>query len=369
MSADSMLRKGNGPAIVAQGVNHTFGVGETSTQVLFDNHLTIDPGEIVIMTGPSGSGKTTLLTLIGAIRQVQEGSLAVLGRELLGMSAAEQVRLRQGIGFIFQQHNLFSSLSALENTRMALELSGLSARAMDERAARILERLGLAERLEYKPPKLSGGQRQRVAIARALVNRPRLVLADEPTAALDAASGETVMQLFRELASGPERTTILVVTHDKRLIDSASRIVNMVQGRIISNVVTGESIRIAEALTKCEPFRTMSETSLARIADRMRAETHPAETVIIRQGDAGDRFYVVDDGVVEVTIDGAARRELGPGDFFGEVALLTDSPRTATVKAKTAVRLFALSKAEFLEVIATEESLAQRLRRVYMDRQ
>ncbi|MFO0947746.1 MAG: cyclic nucleotide-binding domain-containing protein [Planctomycetota bacterium] len=274
-----------------------------------------------------------------------------------------------GIGFIFQQHNLFSSLTAIENVRMALELTPENGKQMTQQAADILTRLGLGERLTYKPPKLSGGQRQRVAIARALVHRPSLILADEPTAALDAASGETVMDLFKELAQGPERTTILVVTHDKRLIESATRIVNMVQGRIISNVVTTESIKIAGTLAKCGAFASMSATSLARVADRMEAETHEPGTVIIRQGDPPGRFYIIDEGTVEVFVDGVFRRDLAAGEWFGEVALLHDTPRTATVKAKTTVKLYSLSKEDFKQVIATTESLEQRIRKAYMDRQ
>jgi putative ABC transport system ATP-binding protein len=174
--------------IRAADVNYAYGNGETRTQVLFDNDLEISRGEVVIMTGPSGSGKSTLLTLIGALRRMQEGSLEVLGQDLSRASERDQVELRKNIGFIFQQHNLFSSLTAIENVRMATALRRDSVQEMNNRCIEILGKLGLGERMNHLPAELSGGQKQRVAIARALVNHPALVLADEPTASLDAES-------------------------------------------------------------------------------------------------------------------------------------------------------------------------------------
>src|SRR5262245_19678090 len=162
--------------ISAEGVNYAYGVGETRTQVLFDNDLEISLGEVVIMTGPSGSGKSTLLTLIGALRKVQDGSLEVLGHALSRSSEADQVALRKRIGFIFQQHNLFSSLSAIENVRMATALHPGTVKEMNDRCIEILGKLGLGDRINHVPAELSGVQKQRVAIARALVNRPSLVL-------------------------------------------------------------------------------------------------------------------------------------------------------------------------------------------------
>src|SRR5579883_1565545 len=215
-------------AIRAEGVSYWYGEGETRAQVLFDNELEIGRGEVVIMTGPSGSGKTTLLTLIGTLRRMQQGSLKVLGQDVSALSQTGAVELRKSIGFIFQSHNLFSSLTALENVRMATALRPAPVATMNERSIHLLEQLGLGERLDHLPAQLSGGQRQRVAIARALVNRPALVLADEPTAALDAESGQTVLGLLRRMADGMERTTVLIVTHDQRVIDHADRVVNMI---------------------------------------------------------------------------------------------------------------------------------------------
>jgi putative ABC transport system ATP-binding protein len=188
------------PSLRVSHVNHFYGQKETAKQVLFDNNLVVRPGELVIMTGPSGSGKTTLLTLIGALRSVQDGSVHVLGRELNGMSRAELGAVRHGIGFVFQAHNLFDSLTAMQNVRMALELEDHTPAAMRQRATELLEVLGLGHRLHFKPRSLSGGQRQRVAIARALANRPKLILADEPTAALDKKSSHDVVALLQRLA-------------------------------------------------------------------------------------------------------------------------------------------------------------------------
>jgi putative ABC transport system ATP-binding protein len=201
--------------------------------VLYTISLDLSPGQIVIMTGPSGSGKTTLLTLIGALRSAQEGSLRVLGQELVGLGNRQLVEIRRNIGFIFQAHNLFESLTAAQNVEMAVELTG-NFRGKRKQAVDMLGQVGLAERADYKPAQLSGGQKQRVAIARALVNQPQLILADEPTAALDKQSGRDVVTLMQHLAQ--ERgCTILMVTHDNRILDVADRIINLVDGRLESD--------------------------------------------------------------------------------------------------------------------------------------
>ena len=177
------------PAVEVHGLEHYFSRGEGIKPVLSDINLALMPGEIAIITGPSGSGKTTLLTLIGALRSVQKGSVQVSGRELKGLEQNGLVHVRREIGFIFQAHNLFDALTARQNVRIALEIDDYSATEMDAMVTEILIHVGLGHRLDYKPEKLSGGERQRVAVARALVNRPKLVLADEPTAALDEEAG------------------------------------------------------------------------------------------------------------------------------------------------------------------------------------
>lgn len=223
------------PAIIVSNVDHYFGQGQLRKQVLFEINLEINSGEIVIMTGPSGSGKTTLLTLVGGLRSVQSGSLIVLGQELCSASPKQLTEARRHHGYIFQAHNLHGSLTALQNVRMGLELHPeISAAEMQLRAAEMLREVGLSERLNYYPDDLSGGQKQRVAIARALVSHPQLVLADEPTAALDSKSGRDVVTLMQKLAK-EQGCTILLVTHDNRILDIADRIVDMEDGRLINN--------------------------------------------------------------------------------------------------------------------------------------
>jgi putative ABC transport system ATP-binding protein len=218
--------------IEIQNLDHYFGYGSLRKQVLFNISLDINAGEIIIMTGPSGSGKTTLLTLSGGLRSAQSGSLKILGQELCGASAAQLTQARRRHGYIFQAHNLHSSLTALQNVRMGLELhADLSVEEMQVRSQGMLEEVGLGEHLHYYPDKLSGGQKQRVAIARALVSAPKIVLADEPTAALDKKSGRDVVELMQKLAK-EQGCTILMVTHDNRILDIADRIVYMEDGRL-----------------------------------------------------------------------------------------------------------------------------------------
>jgi putative ABC transport system ATP-binding protein len=216
-------------------LTYAYGEGALRREVLRDVDLRVAPGEIVLLTGPSGSGKTTLLTLTGALRAVQQGSCRVLGRELAGAREADRVALRRSIGFIFQNHNLLGFLSARQNVAMALELDGgTTDRERLERAGEMLASVGLAEHAEKRPGQLSGGQRQRVAVARALVGSPGLVLADEPTAALDKASGQEVVHLLRDLARS-RGAAILLVTHDPRILDVADRIVAMEDGRVVAD--------------------------------------------------------------------------------------------------------------------------------------
>ncbi|HIK30682.1 MAG TPA: DevA family ABC transporter ATP-binding protein [Oscillatoriales cyanobacterium M59_W2019_021] len=220
------------PVIAIHQLDHYFGTGKLRKQVLFDINLEIFAGEIVIMTGPSGSGKTTLLTLIGGLRSAQSGSLNILGQELCGASQKELVKARRHNGYIFQAHNLHGSLTALENVQMGLEVHGtLSKGERHRRATEMLKQVGLKEHIDYYPANLSGGQKQRVAIARALVSRPKIVLADEPTAALDKKTGRDVVDLMHDLAK-KQGCTILLVTHDNRILDIADQIVYMEDGRL-----------------------------------------------------------------------------------------------------------------------------------------
>ena len=223
------------PVISIEALNHYYGKGALKKQILFDINLEIFAGEIVIMTGPSGSGKTTLLSLIGGLRSVQSGSLKLLGDELCGAKEKQLVQFRRKIGYIFQAHNLLGFLSARQNVQMSVELNkNTSQQEAITKSETMLREVGLGERLNYYPENLSGGQKQRIAIARALVNQPKLVLADEPTAALDKQSGRDVVELMQRLAK-EQGSTILMVTHDNRILDIADRIVSMEDGRLISS--------------------------------------------------------------------------------------------------------------------------------------
>ncbi|AFY56002.1 ABC exporter ATP-binding subunit, DevA family [Rivularia sp. PCC 7116] len=221
--------------ISVRNLNHFFGKGQLRKQVLFDINLDIEKGEIIIMTGPSGSGKTTLLTLIGGLRLAQEGSLQVLGKEMCAAKPKHLVEARRNNGYIFQAHNLHESLTAVQNVRMGLEVHGnISPKQMYTRSVEMLDLVGLGNRVNYYPDDLSGGQKQRVAIARALVGHPKIVLADEPTAALDKKSGRDVVNLMQSLAK-EQGCTILLVTHDNRILDIADRIVYMEDGKLAKN--------------------------------------------------------------------------------------------------------------------------------------
>jgi putative ABC transport system ATP-binding protein len=356
-------------AVRARGLNYSFGSDETRTQVLFDNEIDVGRGEIVILTGPSGSGKTTLLTLIGTLRRMQDGSLSVLGRELAHMNSASLIELRGEIGFIFQHHNLFSSLTALENVRMAAGLMrAVGAAEAHRRCESILEALGLSGRLDYLPARLSGGQRQRVAIARALVNQPALVLADEPTAALDAASGETVMHLLGQMANRPPQTTVLIVTHDQRVLDRADRIVNMVGGRIASNVRPKELVRILNILQQIEELKGLGDLTLTRIAERMTIERRRAGDTVVQQGAAGDRIYIVSEGVAEAYVDDQHVRELHVGQHFGAITAVTHGTIPQTVRARTSLELFVLVENDYAQVMAADKGLEERINVLLMAR-
>ncbi len=221
--------------IDVEHLDFSFGSGALTQPVLKDITLSIRKGEIVLITGPSGSGKTTFLTIIGGLRQAFHGSVKVLDQQFVNSSEQVKVKARQQIGYIFQQHNLLKSLTALQNVSMTLEMNDtLTEQQRLERSAQMLTAVGLGDRLHYKPGQLSGGQLQRVSIARALVGRPKIVLADEPTASLDKQSGYEAVSILKQLAQ-ESQTTILLVTHDYRILDVADRVVELEDG-VIKNV-------------------------------------------------------------------------------------------------------------------------------------
>ena len=219
----------------ARGLNHWFGSGEARKQALFDVNLTLPRGSFTVLMGPSGSVKTTVLTLMGCLRAVQDGSVQLLGQELNGAAEAQLVTLRRRLGFIFQAHNLHESLTAQQNVMMGVQVQGTVAKEMAAKAAdHALGLVGLANRTTYLPANLSGGQKQRVAVARALVGNPALVLADEPTAALDKDSAADVVDLLKRMGAA-RGTTTLLVTHDNRILDRADRILTLEDGRIVKD--------------------------------------------------------------------------------------------------------------------------------------
>ena len=226
------------PVIEVEHLDHAFLEAGNPKPVLHDITLTVMSGEIVVLTGASGSGKTTLLTMLGGLRAAQSGRLCILGEELLHAHPTALTHLRRQAGFIFQAHNLLPYLTALENVRMGLEVHGhwlcQGTAAMNRCAAATLGQMGLADRVNDYPERLSGGQKQRVAIARALAASPKLLLADEPTAALDRDSGREAVGLFRRLAD-EQGAAIVMVTHDNKILDLADRIVNLEDGRLVSS--------------------------------------------------------------------------------------------------------------------------------------
>ena len=232
------MAKTDHDVIEVAGLNHWFGAGDARKQALYDLDLTIEAGSFTVLMGPSGSGKTTVLTLLGCLRSVQDGSVRLLGQELNSAGEPTLMALRRRLGFIFQAHNLHESLTALQNVMMGLQVhSGIPHDLARKAATHALGLVGLSDRVNYLPANLSGGQKQRVAVARALIGNPALVLADEPTAALDAESATEVVDLLKRLGSA-RGTTTLLVTHDNRILERADRILLLEDGRIVSDTAS-----------------------------------------------------------------------------------------------------------------------------------
>jgi putative ABC transport system ATP-binding protein len=257
--------------IALDNVSYSFGKGALEKRVLFNITTQIDGGEIVLLTGPSGSGKTTLLTLVGALRSAQQGSVNVLGQELLNAREKSLIGVRRRIGYIFQSHNLLDSLTVEQNVQMALQLGGADGHNDADRITTVLQRVGMAEHAHKRPAELSGGQKQRAGIARALVNRPQIVLADEPTASLDKQSGRDVVELIQDLAR-EDGSAVILVTHDNRILDVADRILHLEDGHMksLSEVVSEGTSRMLNLLEKHDPdaanYLAAFSFALARIA-------------------------------------------------------------------------------------------------------
>jgi putative ABC transport system ATP-binding protein len=220
------------PAVICRDVIKDYGEGESRIRALRGVTVEIYPGELTLLVGPSGCGKSTLISILAATLNVTAGDVEVLGFRLpqLGKDARSDFRA-QNVGFVFQQFNLLPALTTAENVAVPLVIQGQSKSAALQQAAAVLASVGMADRVSSFPTKLSGGQQQRVAIARALVHKPRLLVCDEPTSAVDAKTGQTVMTLIRQLALSPDRVTV-VVTHDPRVFGFADRIITLEDGRV-----------------------------------------------------------------------------------------------------------------------------------------
>ncbi len=236
-------------AVRARGISKWFGESETRVQALRRLDLDIGMGELAMLVGPSGCGKTTLISVIAGLLDASEGDLEVLGEEPTRMSPKQQILFRRrNLGFVFQQFNLLPALTAAENVAVPLFVAGWKRRTAVEKAAELLDELGMGDRIHNLPSQLSGGQQQRVAMARALVHDPRLVVCDEPTSALDAETGHKVMELLAEIAVRPDRA-VIVVTHDSRVFDFADTIAHMEDGRI-THVEPGAGMACALAVNQ-----------------------------------------------------------------------------------------------------------------------
>lgn len=232
-------------------VSKVYGSGATQVHALHAVDLIVEPGELVAVMGPSGSGKSTLLTIAGSLEEPSSGEVTVGGAPLSRMSRSERAALRRrAIGYVFQDFNLLAGLTAAENVSLPLELDGVAARNARSAALTVLDRLGLAERADRFPDDLSGGERQRVAIARAVVGDRHLLLADEPSGALDSANGEAVMRLVRETCQGG--VAGVVVTHDAQLASWADRVIFLRDGRIVDQTSPAQG---PESLLDADPAR------------------------------------------------------------------------------------------------------------------
>lgn len=265
------------PLIETIHLSKVYGSGETAVRALDDVNLTVAPGEFVAIMGPSGCGKSTLLNMLGALDQPTEGEVWVAGENLAKLKHVDDFRART-VGFIFQLHNLLPTLTALENVEAPMQGRVASAKERRDRAMHLLALVGLALRAKHLPNQLSGGQRQRIAIARALANNPKLVLADEPTGALDSQSGAEILQLLGEL-NRSQGTTIAVVTHDRRVAQATQRILRMQDGRIVEDHHVRDPL---EEDLRALAFSKLGETILDAEDAPLQAIT-PEEEAILRK--------------------------------------------------------------------------------------
>ncbi len=222
----------NSPLVV-RDVSKVFGSGDASVRAVDRVSFRVEEGELVVIIGPSGCGKTTLLSMLGCLLRPTAGEISILGQEVTALSERRRARFRlRHIGFVFQSFNLISALTATENVEIALNLAGMTGTAAHQRVAGLFDLLDLSQRASMRPNDMSGGEQQRLAIARALANRPDIILADEPTASLDSHAGRSVMELMQSAVKAGETKSLVVVTHDMRILDVANRVLAMEDGTL-----------------------------------------------------------------------------------------------------------------------------------------
>jgi putative ABC transport system ATP-binding protein len=247
------------PVIRARALSKTYREGSAELRALSNIDLDIHPGQLTLLMGPSGSGKTTLLSILGCILRATEGRLELLGEDVTSLPEKELPRIRRGaIGFVFQGFNLFPTLSAAENVGLAMDVRGIRGNLAKQRANELLLEVGLQDRKHAFPADLSGGQKQRVAIARALAGDPPILLADEPTAALDSTSGRAVIELLQRLAHRHGRAVVMV-THDPRVLSYGDRILHLEDGRLIREEAARHPAAIAKHFPLAQASANFSE--------------------------------------------------------------------------------------------------------------
>jgi len=249
------------PAIAVRKLTKTYAEGSTGVAALRGVDLDVHAGEMVMLVGPSGSGKTTMLSIMGCILTASSGSVQIAGKEVTRLNEKQLPSIRlQHIGFVFQGFNLFPTLTAGENVELMLDLKGVSATAARKRAQELLEQVGLGEKYQSFPADLSGGQKQRIAIARALAGDPAIILADEPTAALDSSTGRTIMEMMSELAHQRGRA-VVIVTHDSRVLSFADRTIRIEDGQIVNG--QPEPLPASEIVAHAFPHNSLNLAGMA----------------------------------------------------------------------------------------------------------
>jgi ABC exporter DevA family ATP-binding subunit len=335
--------------LLIKNVDHFYQEGKTKKQVLYDINLSVQPEEVLILTGESGSGKTTLLSLIGGLRSVQSGNLKILDQELNGATELQKMQVRRRIGYVFQHFNLLDYMTVQKNVQLSLELQhDFSPDQARKRALEVVNAVGLADYLHAFPKELSGGQKQRVAIARALAHNPPLLLADEPTAALDRRTGQEIIELIVDLAK-QQHSAVLIVTHDSRIFDAADRIIRIEDGHL--------SFPYQDRLAVAFPMLTSKQ--LLELIPHLRMATYRPGEIIIQQGDIASKFCIISEGkadVIKELADGETifLKQLGVNDYFGEVGVLHEVLRTATVRANqdSEVHVLEIDRGAFQSMIA-----------------